>query len=796
MSKRWNTKTSLLLFIEIILLFVFFFPLIARGEYLIGGDMVNQYIPYKHYLFENLRQGVFPLWNNQIFSGRPFCANIQVGQYYPLHYLMFFNIIKGYSWLTLLHYIIAMAGFYRLSRELSLSRESSHIASILFAFSAFFPTHILAGIVIFLFTGSWFGWLTWASLKYLRKGKPIYGLLAALCVYFLYTSGAPQIAFYSCIVAGFFILFRACSIFRTDRKKALLDTLKLSIYIICGAGMCAILLVPGFEFIRYSFERSQGLSWDRVTDCSVSKRYLTLMFRPFFFGNPGQEGYYWGGTEGYWEICPYFSIPALVLFICSFFFQDWKQDRLKKILLLSAFFISMSLSMGKNSLLYKFAYTYLPMFSSFRVPGRFIYPATIFFSLYLGLSLDHFQLKNKKKYITVFLGLIAVTFGMQFVMHNQFLQAMHFQFDANPKWLNSVLSVNIRDLIQAAGFALITVLSLLYLAYKKCDQSQIITAAALLISLSLALFGIHFYKYQPMAYFTKHQYKESAAIRKIKQSEKDSSQRTLMMDSVYSWQIKPTVPELSQNHLMMHNMRDARGYDPMNLRWYCLYFNLLAGFESDRKVGAFLFLPELVRPDLAALLNVRTIVNLRPCKNRAAFDSIQTDGRFYYHRLNQSKPAYLRFYSQWESCSEQDLIKNIKNQPGILQQKAYRLESDNIKSNLQPSQPSALSWHIADCDQLSGSIETAQSGYLMLNESWYPGWKMYIGDDIIKSERINLTFNGFLIPEGKHQFKIKFEPDSFYRGRIISLFFIFLITLFFAIDLWININNNRKHVKI
>ena len=60
-------------------------PMLLNGRVLSGGDIVNQYLPYKHLIRSILAQGRFPHWDALIFGGRPLQGDIQTGLFYPLN---------------------------------------------------------------------------------------------------------------------------------------------------------------------------------------------------------------------------------------------------------------------------------------------------------------------------------------------------------------------------------------------------------------------------------------------------------------------------------------------------------------------------------------------------------------------------------------------------------------------------------------------------------------------------------------------------------------------------------------
>ncbi|MGB9613511.1 MAG: hypothetical protein ACPL4K_04990, partial [Candidatus Margulisiibacteriota bacterium] len=85
-----------------------------------------------------VKSGQLPLWNPYIFCGYPLMATLQVGFFYPLsiiYYLLPFNI--AFNYYTIIHYFLGSLFMYWLMRHYQLSRSSSFLSAVLFAFSGY-----------------------------------------------------------------------------------------------------------------------------------------------------------------------------------------------------------------------------------------------------------------------------------------------------------------------------------------------------------------------------------------------------------------------------------------------------------------------------------------------------------------------------------------------------------------------------------------------------------------------------------------------------------------------------------
>jgi hypothetical protein len=62
-----------------------------------------------------------------------------------------------------------------------------------------------------------------------------------------------------------------------------------------------------------------------------------------------------------------------------------------------------------------------------------------------------------------------------------------------------------------------------------------------------------------------------------------------------------------------------------------------------------------------------------------------------------------------------------------------------------------------------------EDGWIVLSESAWQGWRAYVDGKRVQTHYANHAFLGVYVPKGKHEVRIVFQPESFTRGRNISL---------------------------
>jgi hypothetical protein len=70
----------------------------------------------------------------------------------------------------------------------------------------------------------------------------------------------------------------------------------------------------------------------------------------------------------------------------------------------------------------------------------------------------------------------------------------------------------------------------------------------------------------------------------------------------------------------------------------------------------------------------------------------------------------------------------------------------------------------------------SRSGILVLTDSYYPGWKVFVDGKEKKILRANHFFRGVQLAAGSHTVEFRYEPLSFTIGMAISLSSLFILT--------------------
>jgi hypothetical protein len=92
--------------------------------------------------------------------------------------------------------------------------------------------------------------------------------------------------------------------------------------------------------------------------------------------------------------------------------------------------------------------------------------------------------------------------------------------------------------------------------------------------------------------------------------------------------------------------------------------------------------------------------------------------------------------------------------------------------------PSLTTFPVGPASATVGSVDdgrirvmssTTQGGYLVLSDTWYPGWRARIDGHPTPVHRTNLALQGVVVPPGTHAVEFQLVPWSRRIGSTISL---------------------------
>ena len=376
-------------------------PLFA-GEAFFWGTPLLQFVPWQRMAAEMWRAGHLPLWNPLLGCGAPLAANYQTAAFYPLNALhLFLPAEVALSWTTALHVALAGWGMYGWGRAVGLDRFPAFIGALAFSGSGF----LVGRAALFpsmAFTFPWLAVWLWRAEALMRNRRPRNALWLGLSLGLGLLAGHAQTALYGGLMLAAYLVFRTLQQARKQKSKrageqetgssinpAHLEVgnwnLKFGIWnfswvilsLAIGLGLAAVQLLPTAELMIQS-QRAAGVDTDFAMTYSLWPWRLITFAAPDFFGNPGR-GDYWGYAT-YWEDAGYVGVLPLLLAIGVA--MGRKRGRKATWAGLVRFWaacaaVTLVLALGKNTPVFPFLFRHVPSFNLFQAPARWLAITTI-----------------------------------------------------------------------------------------------------------------------------------------------------------------------------------------------------------------------------------------------------------------------------------------------------------------------------------------------------------------------------------------------------------------------------------
>ena len=315
---------------------------------------------------------VYPLWNPFVFLGMPSFGS---GAYNPLIYPPDWPLalvqkvipLPDMTWL-LLYYFLGGLFFYLLAREHDARPEGALLGAVAFLFAPNLVAVGSHGHGSQLVGSAYIPLLLWLTARWMRRGGLDNLGWLALAGGFQMLRGHAQIAFYSWVAVGLYVLVALVAPPREGVREPLPARLARGAAVL-GAmaiafGIAGFYNLPLRDYAKYSIRgggADGGVGMEYATAWSLGPWELPSVLVPGWAGFGG--GTYWGGMpftdypNAYMgTITVMLALPALLVLGPA---RLWA-------LALAGF--SLLVAFGRYTPLYGFLYDHVPLFNKFRVP--------------------------------------------------------------------------------------------------------------------------------------------------------------------------------------------------------------------------------------------------------------------------------------------------------------------------------------------------------------------------------------------------------------------------------------------
>ncbi|MDO8573675.1 MAG: YfhO family protein [Candidatus Daviesbacteria bacterium] len=727
------------------------------------SDAVSLYYPFKSLAADFEKKGQLPLWNPYMFGGYPLFANVQAGLLFPtmIFYLLFSAPI-AWTIQVISQPLLASFFMYLLLRHFKLAKLPSIFGSVVYGFG---------GSTIL-----WIEWNTQATTslflpililledKFLNSRSLKWGGLLSIFICLQIFAGYLPVIPFTFICMGLWFLFRS---------KRLLSDLQILLFVILGLSLSAIFLLPVTELIRISQRTVEFLS---ESSPFLAPENLINLIAPDFYGNPA-TGNFWGKGDNM-DSTIYAGATALIFALLGLK-KYFGKTEVKFALCLFILALVISLPNPLSVFLYNLGLWGGPSLTMNRI--NFLPNFSLAILGAYGLSIIKNNTKLSLKPSIWILSIILGAGTGLFLSQQLLLKTLDsIKFFINPTNLVndiviSLVHINIGFKNLILPVFIVIFVSLLIIISNYFRRIRLIVPAVFVIILIFELFrfGLKFNSFSSPDFL----YPKTSISEYLKRFPND---RFIAEKDIFP-----------ANMWLPYKISSIQGYDgiyPLNIA------QLLAVSDSDNinaapkprwgLVGNFNS-KILDESNTRFLLAVKRGEEGRARSNGAVSVTIS--------------PKYKEVFED----SGIAILENSQSLPRVYVTKKVIRASDKetLRLMLDDSFPikttsiSDFEWNNDSAEGLQNNLIYEQvtnsyikikttsnaDSYLVVLDSFYPGWKATIDGKDTTIHKTNYNFRGILLPKGSHIVEFKYFPESLKYGTIISgVSLIIIILLLFS----------------
>ena len=760
-------------------------PLFA-GEAFFWGTPLLQFVPWQQMASTMWRAGHLPLWNPLVGCGAPLAANHQTAAFYPLNALaLLLRPELALNWTTALHLTLAGWAMYRWARAVGLDQFPAFIGALSFqgsgplvARAALFPS--------MAFTFPWLAVWLWRAEMLVRRARVRDAIWLGLALGLGLLAGHAQTAFYGVLLVVAYTLLRMLQTAR-DRMQQTgdgrretgawpsvirLSSLVLSAFVL-GVGLAAVQLLPTAELMQQS-RRSAGVTYDFAMTYSLWPWRLITLAAPDFFGHPGR-GDYWGYAT-YWEDAGYVGVLPLLL-AAGAALGCWRK-RAKperrdsgrdQLWFWSACALAgLVLALGKNTPVFPFLFRHVPGFNLFQAPARWLVVTAVALAGLAAIGTQRWMVGRSAQRQGALAGMV----GAALVVGG--LAAPHLVPGIRPTFGPATARLGI-----ALATASVLVLLRREAAARLGARGETWWRAAVgaFVALDLLLVGWRSVPTVGRSLYDGHTEaaaalrSEAAAVRVYWPSDPthinrdfDAEQRVKFgyltfadfgPGDVSHW--REMREALLPNAGMLDGVASANNFDP-----------LLVGRYSD------LLEATVEEPALLRVMGVTHVASDVPWSEG---DPVHEGVSAMVYRLPESL-GRAWVVPVGRQVSPDEMLAALAD-PAFDPRAEVLLESlPSPSPNPQSPISDLRSLILRDApNRVTIQASLGAPGYLVLADTWYPGWHTTVDGEAVPLLRANHAFRAVWLGAGQHAVEMRYRPASVRWGTVVSLFTLSVLIL-------------------
>ena len=793
-----------------VLPFVFYYDTAAMKGILGELDGLIYFFPYRLSSYLRWSQGIPPLWNPYSLCGFPQLAALQPGALYFPNMILFslFTPVAAFNLSIFLH--LSMAGFftYLYMRSLQASTIPSLFAGVAFMFCGFLAQWANIGVIVN--SSIWLPAILLFMNKAANSKKIIYAFFAACCFTMMIFVCYPQVLLCAAMVVGFYIFYlTACA----DKNRPTVFFYGILV-VALGCLLGAIQLLPTKELADLSIRTILSTDHPIISLTSFKLKYAVLFLFPYLFGslNPG---FY---PQHYWETSPfpymfegvcYMGILTMLL-AGTAVLKRHKGDRIV-LFWLCVVIVTCIILLGNNNPFFPIIFKIF-FLSRFYAVEINMYVLNFAFAILSGLGLDYLIRNGKTKFGKKFFIFISASLlPIPVIVYLMLGQPINGNMVEHLKKLFGILPAITSPAIYIPLLSM-SASGLIYCLLILRPANKIIqTLLILILFLDLFFFGHFLHQRSINVDELIHKDKYPPVIQYLNQTEKDPN----------AYRVFPLVSALAEIRscdFIVHNINilypisSITVYDALYLKKYYTLLNPEDRNGTFRNPGAL-----AANNRIISFLNVKYLVALPQYKT--LLESMRATAIAGSPRLfpligesskpenpkGETVPLYTKVFTSPSGVTvylnrnvlpRAYLVEKVRSVKGIDEvcqilynaDESFDPSREALVEGPGPDAPAALTSGTATvisykAQEVIIKTQSSGNGFLVLSDTYYPGWKAFIDGKETKIYATNGVVRGVFISPGNHEVIFEYSPGSFKAGALISFTTFVLVVIASIISL-------------
>jgi len=720
----------------------FFYPLLFEGKAIFFRDFNLITYPVRAFLSEVYHQGALPFWNPHIYAGAPFMAAFHTGVFYPPSlFLLMDDVTTGVNWFYLFHFWILIVPTYFLVRGWGLSMPASLCSALTAMLGGFFLSCVLLSNIFMAVV--WLPLIFILFQEFVLSQKRRYFILAVLALASQTLGACPEVSILTVL-----LLF-AFSLKLIPRTNSSLPPVKrvlaLGAVVVLALGISSAQLVPTYKMVKLS-NREGGLPFKTHAHWSMEWDKLSGIVLPQDFNDAladNQKKTFEGFLAStYMGI---FSLASVLL--APFFFRE-KPIRFW----FAVFWVGIFFSLGKNNLLYEAIYPGIPMLNLFRYPEKYFYLSAFAVVFLVPYFLDSLVRATRER--TINIKGVQILWLVMFAMVGLLAITQDY---VNPN----------QSLLVLAGFGF----AYLFFYYKKLNEKIFVGLFCVMLLLDL-----NFRNYGLIPLIDKNLYEQEPVLMDLLNEDPDNFR-------VYSGRLEKT-----PDRFKLPNSINAVSGTIATKEHLIPFMGMIYGFDHwDGWPGLAL---ELADHTLWENLLIKSPPDKRRRILKRANVKYWVNGDELTYYLEDGYPLILP--NRLKPFN--DALPRAFMVPRMRLGKDPQLLNTYYAEDFDPLQEVLLGEAVdfQESGQFEGTVRSLQyspnrvslktrqkgNGFLVLLDSWFPGWEVTVDGKPAPILRANHFFRAVQLGPGDHSLEFEFRPVGFDLGLGISAVSAVFLVLF------------------